>query len=185
MKNLGICCLLLGLAFMLSCASSMGPVNYGETREVQSGKFLAAEYKEVVLTTSKGDYYKGKIVSLEGGKVEFRPSPYWGVDLIDLDLAEIRSIELVDKPKRAAKGFLQGFGWTFTIVGGIAAATSKYDKDYEAGLSASPIVGLAGGALGFLIGAIQDATAKTKFDFGSMSETEKEGTVRKIMGLRK
>jgi hypothetical protein len=185
MNNLKIFCLLFGLGLMLSCASSTGPISYNSTRGGQPGKFLAAKYEEVELATLKGDFYKGKILSLAEGKIEFRPSPYWGVEPIRLELGEIRSIGLVNKPKRAGKGFLQGFGWTFTIVGGLAAAGSKYDEDYQAGLYGSAIVGLAGGAIGFLVGAIQDSAAKARFDFGPMSASEKEQAVRKIMGSRK
>jgi hypothetical protein len=183
MKSLKICCVLLLSGFMLSCVSSTGPITYKETAGVQSVKFGAAKFEEVELTTLKGDRHRGKIVSLEGRRVEFRPFPYWSVELISLDLGEIRSIELADKPKRAGKAFLQGFGWTYSIVGGISAAASKYNEDYQAALVGSAIVGAAGGLVGLLIGAVQDSKARTKFEFVGMSDEEKERSVRKIMGL--
>ena len=185
MKNLRICWLLLALGFMLSCASSTGPLIIKEAEEVQSFKVGAAKFEEVGLTTSKGDFYRGKIISLEEGTIEFRPSPYWGVEPIRLDLGEIGSIRLADKPSRAGKGFVSGLGWTYTIVGGISAMGSKYNEDYEEALYGSAIIGLAGGVLGFLIGTVQDATTKTRFDFSSMSAAEKEQAIRKIMGLPK
>lgn len=183
MKHLKICCVLLLSGFMLSCVSTMGTVSYKETQGVQLVKFSAAKFEEVELTTSKGDLYRGKIVSLEGRRIEFRPVPYWNVELISLDLGEIRSIDLVDKPKRAGKGFIQGFGWTYTLVGGIAAMSSKYDEDYQFALLGSAVVGAAGGLVGLLIGAVQDSTAKTRFEFAAMSDEERKRAVRKIMGL--
>ncbi len=185
MKNPKICGLLLVLGFMLCCAGSTGPLRIMDTNEGQSVKVGAAKFEEVELTTSEGDLYKGKIVSLEGGRIEFRPSPYWGVEPIRLDLGEIKSIGLVHKPNRAGKGFLAGFGWTYMIVGGIGAMSSKYDADYKSALSGSAVIGFAGGAIGFVIGVLQDAAAKTRFDFSTMSAAEKERTVRKIMGLPK
>jgi hypothetical protein len=179
-----ICCVLLLSGLMLGCAGSTGPARFEETRGVQSGKVRAAKYEEIELVTSKGDFYKGKILSLEAGRIEFRPFPYWDVDPVSLDLAEIRSIELLDKPKRAGRGFIQGFGWSFSIVGGIAAMSSKYDEDYQFALLGSAIVGAAGGLLGFLIGAIQDSAAKTRFEFAPMSDEQKERAVRQIMGLQ-
>jgi hypothetical protein len=177
-----ICSVLLLSGLMLGCAGTTGPVRFEETKGVQSGKIRPAKYEEVELVTSKGNLYKGKIVSLEAGRIEFRPFPYWDVDPVSLDLGEIRSIELLDKPKRAGRGFIQGFGWSFSIVGGIAAMSSKYDEDYQSALLGSAIIGAAGGLLGFVIGAVQDSAAKTKFEFAPMSDEQKERTVRKIMG---
>lgn len=179
-----ICCVLFLSGLMLSCAGSTGPVRFEETKGVESGKVRAAKYEEVELVTLKGDRYKGKIISLEGERIEFRSFPYWNVEPISLELGEIRSIELVDKPKRAGRGFIQGFGWSFSIVGGIAAMSSKYDEDYQSALLGSAVVGAAGGLIGLLIGAVQDSAAKTRFEFAPMSDEQKERAVRKIMGLR-
>jgi len=184
MKHLKIGCVLLLSGLLLSCASATGPVKFEETKGVQSAKAGAAKYDQVELITSKGDLYIGKIVSLEGERIEFRPFPYWDAELIGLNLGDIRSIELVDKPKRAGKGFIQGFGWSFTVVGGLAAMGSKYDEDYQFALLGSAVVGAAGGLIGLLIGAIQDSTAKTRFEFAAMSDEEKVRAVRKIMGLQ-
>lgn len=183
MKHLRIGCVLLLSGFMLSCAGSMGTVSYTETQGVQSVKFGAAKFEEVELTTLKGDFHRGKIVSLEGRRIEFRPFPYWNVELISLDLGEIRAIDLADMPRRAGRGFIQGFGWTYTLVGGVFALASKYDEDYRAALLGSAVVGAAGGLVGLLIGAIQDSGAQTRFEFVGMSAEEKERSVRKIMGL--
>jgi hypothetical protein len=183
MKCLKICSVFFLSGFMLNCVSSTGPITYKETAGVQSVKVGAAKFEEVELTTLKGDLYRGKIVSLVGGRIEFRPFPYWNVELISLNLGEIRSIDLVDKPKRAGKAFLQGFGWTYSIVGGIAAISSKYDEDYQMALVGSAIVGAAGGLVGLLVGAVQDSRTKTNFEFVGMSDEERERSVRMIMGL--
>ena len=183
MKHLKVCLLLLFLALMLSCTGSTGPVRLEGTEGVQAGRAQAVKFDEVQLITSNGDIHRGKIIGQEGGSIDFRPVPYWDVELIRLNLDEIQSIELVNRPSRAGKGFIQGFGWTFTIVGGIAGIGSKYDVDYENALLGSAIVGAAGGVIGFLVGVIRDASAKKRFDFTSMSAEEKARAVRKIMGL--
>lgn len=183
MKHLKVCLLLLFLGLMLSCAGSTGPVRLEGTEGAQAGRAEALKFDEVQVITLKGDIYRGKIVGQWAGSIDFRPIPFWNVELIRLNLDEIRGIELVNRPSRAGKGFIKGFGWTFTIVGGIFGMGSKYDVDYENALLGSAMVGAAGGVIGFLVGVIGDASTKTRFDFTSMSAEEKTRAVRKIMGL--
>lgn len=183
MKGQKIYSLFILLSFMLSCAGSRAPVRTEDPREALSSGGEAAKFEEVVLTTSNGDIHKGKIVSLNGEAIEFRPYPYWNVELVRLHLDEIHSIKLPKKGSRAGKGFVSGFGWSFMIVGSIAGASSKYDEDYEGALLGSLVLGGAAGLIGFLVGALQDASTKTNYEFAGMSREEKERAVRKIMGL--
>jgi len=183
MKDKKIYSLLFVLSFMLSCTSSRVPVRTEVTKEALSSRVEATKFEEVNLVTSNGDTHKGKIVSLEGESIELRPFPYWNVELVRLHLDEIRTIKLVKKESRAAKGLASGFGWAFVIVGTIGGLSSTYNEDYEAALLGSAVLGGAGGLLGLLVGAFQDFTTKTKFEFTTMSKEEKERAIRKIMGV--
>ena len=183
MKDKKICSLLFVLSFMLSCTSSRVPVRTEVIKEALSSRVEATKFKEVNLVTSNGDTHKGKIVSLEGESIELRPFPYWNVELVRLHLDEIRTIKLVKKESRAAKGFASGFGWAFVIFGTIGGLSSKYDEDYEAALLSSAVLVGDGRLLGLLVGAYPDIPTKTKFEFTTMSKEEKERAIRKIMGL--
>lgn len=162
---------------MLSYACSTVAVKTEVIKGTLPARLEATKFEEVELITAEGDIHKGKIVSLEGEGLEFRPFPYWNIELIKLNLDEIHSIKLAKKGSRAAKRFASGFGWAFMIAGTIGGATSKYDEDYQIALLGSAIVGGAGGLLGLVI------STKTKFEFYRMSREEKERAIRKIMGL--
>lgn len=176
--------LLFLLSFLLSCTSSTVPLKTEATKGTPSSRIEAAKFEEVELITTKGDSYKGKVLSLEGENIEFLPFPYWNVDRLTLNLDEIHSIKLVKKRSGIGTGLLSGFAWPFIIIGTIGGAGSRYNEDYEESLFVSTIIGGAGGLLGLVIGAIADIGTKTKYEFTRMTRQEKEHAVREIMGLR-
>jgi hypothetical protein len=183
MKYKKIYSLLFLLSFMMSCSSSRALIKTEVTKGTLPSRLEATKFEEVDLVTTEGELHRGKITCLEGESIEFRDFPYWNVEPIQLKLDEIHSIKLVKKGSKAGRAFASGFGWTFMIIGFVAGASSKYDVDYENGLVGSALAGGIGGLIGLAIGAIQDISTKTKFDFYKMSKEEKERAVRKIMGL--
>jgi hypothetical protein len=183
MKYKRIYTLLFLLSFIVSCFSSSVPIKTEVTKGTLSPRLEALKFEEVELVTAEGERHRGKVVSLEGESIEFRPFPYWNVELIKLNLDDIHSIKLTKKRSGAANGFASGFGWAFIFAGTIGGAGSKYNVDYENALLASAIVGGAGGLIGLAIGAIRDFSIRKKFDFFKMSGEKKEQAIRKIMGL--
>lgn len=79
MKNRKILSLIVLLSFMVSCFSSNMPVKTEVTKGIPSPRLEATKFEEVELVTTKGELHKGKVVSLEGESIEFRPFPYWNM----------------------------------------------------------------------------------------------------------
>jgi len=172
------------LAFLTSCITAPvfvapAPVNEPE------GTVTARMFPEVTLTTKDGRSFVGKVACLKGDTVEFRPSPYWNAEAMAIPLDDIDLIRVFKKGGGGAaigRGFLNGFGFFYTTVGVVGAASSKYNSDYSSALQISALVGLAGGALGAIIGAISSATSGQTVEMHTLARNQKVGELCRIMG---
>jgi hypothetical protein len=177
--------LLATLHFTMGCAAKrvFGPG--GKVSELPPAFFEAKAFPEIQLQLKESlGSRAGKITGMENRLVRFLPAPYWNVETLRIDLSEISSIVLPGKKGAATRAGVLGFGYGFLMSGGFAAAVSKYDQDYQAGLILAPIGGLTGGLLAMAISALSGSGKEIRYELSSMSDEEKTFVILKLMGLR-
>ena len=111
------------------------------------------------------------------------PYPYWNIDRAEINLENIRSIQLPKKQSRAVRAAIGGFGWGFLITGALGLATSKYDEDYQGALLGSSIIGGLVGGSALIIGGLSDLGSKSNYDFYQMTTPDKVKALEKDHGI--
>jgi hypothetical protein len=175
--------LIVFLNFLITCTSikTAGPNERVETYPFN--KIRATKFQEVQLTTVDNTVSRGLILSLEGENLLFSPVPYWNVDPVEINVAEIQSIKLMKKGGQLAKGFTWGFSLGFIVIGGSALTFGdlKYDEDYEDALAYTAIGAGGAGLLGGVIGGLVSLGKKSRYNFSKMSKKEKIEALQKII----
>jgi hypothetical protein len=185
MKKLIATATLIALVDLLTGCASTGGTEYpifapgGPEDAVQ-----ASVFPELKLITTDGNSYTGKLTRLQGDTVTLRPYPYWNIPEVSIPLGGIHLIELTGSEGHAGSGFAAGFSAFFILTGGLGAATSKYNRDFQWAAVGSGLAGLIGGLVGLAVGAVGDATRLSKIKFYELPELQKRPAILKIMGRR-
>ena len=174
--------LVLFCHFLMSCTTINTARRANTEDDIFKSVIDAREFQEVNLRTTDGKTFRAKIIRLDGGYTAYLLFPYWDVELMKIHVDEIHSIEKMKKKANPGKAFASGFGTGFMIIGLIAAATSKYNEDYQMGLAASALCGGAIGVLSLVISGLVYIGTKHKYEFTGMSNEEKVKALREIMG---
>jgi len=183
MKKLIAVATLIALVNLLTGCASTGGIGYpisppgGPTESIQ-----ATSFPEVKVITTEGRSFTGKLTRIQGDTVTLRPFPYWNIPEIPIPIDGIHLVEVTGSEGHAGSGFFRGFSLLFIITGGIGAATSKYNTDFQLAALGAGAVGLVGGLIGLAAGAVGDATKATKLKFYEMSGPAKRPALLKIMG---
>jgi hypothetical protein len=176
-------CILVFLNFLVGCVKSYSPPVSIPADKFPGDLYTAKKMPEVQILTTGNEINKGKIVSLGKTHLKLQPFPYWNLELLEIPLADIQSIQL-EKKSNAGKAFAAGFGNSFVIFGTIGILTSKYNEDFEAALIASTIVSAAIGLIAFTFSGISGAAKKSTYKLHDLNLTQKQKVVKKIMGIK-
>jgi hypothetical protein len=177
-------CILVFLNFLVGCAKSYSPPVSIPAEKFSGDLYIAKKMPEVHISTTGNGINKGKIVSLGKAHLKLQPFPYWNLELLEIPLAEIRSIRL-KKKSDIGKATAAGFGSSFVLFGTIGILSSQYNEDYEAALLGSVIVSTAVGLIAFTLSGISKAAEKSTYELHKMNLTQKQKVVKKIMGIKK
>ncbi|MBE3110194.1 MAG: hypothetical protein IMZ46_06715 [Acidobacteria bacterium] len=177
--------LLASLHFTVGCAAKRV---YGPGEGVAQLPPVLVEAKalpEVRIEAGGNPGFAGKIIGLENRTVRVLPAPYWNVETLRIDLAEITSIVLPGKKRSVGRAAAYGLGIGFLVAGGIAAAASKYDEDYQAALILAPAGGATVGLVAMVVSALSRSGNEISYDLSSMSDEEKAAAILKLMGVKR
>ena len=176
-------CILVFLNFLVGCVKSYSPPVSIPAEKFPGDLYTAKKMPEVQILTTGNEINKGKIVSLGKTHLKLQPFPYWNLELLEIPLADIHSIQL-KKKSGAGKAFASGFGSSFVLFGTIGILTSQYNEDYESALLGSAIISTAVGLIAFTISGISKAAEKSTYKLHKMNLTQKQKVVKKIMGIK-
>jgi hypothetical protein len=186
MKKLIAAATLIALVNLLTgCASTGGtghPISPPGDPAGPTDAIQAFAFPELKLITTEGKSFTGKLTRLQGDTVTLRPFPYWNIPEIQIPLDLLHLIELTGSEGHAGSGFFAGFNILFIGTGAYGAATSRYNTNFQNATVAAGIVGLVGGLVGFVIGALGDAAKGSKINFYELPESAKRPAILKIMG---
>jgi len=183
MKKLIATATLITLVNLLTgCASRGGMGNPIAPPGGPDGAIQANLFPEIKLITTEGKSFTGKLTQLQRDTVTLRPFPYWNIPEVPIPINGIHLIELTGSEGHVGSGFFTGFSLLFIITGGIGAATSKYNTNFQWAAMGSGLAGLVGGLVGLVIGAVSDATKLSKIKFYELPDREKRPAILKIMG---
>lgn len=138
-----------------------------------------------ILTISEGSWKKVQLISLEGGVLKFRALSLSGAELPRIRVEEIAEIKQLKKKRGGMIGALVGLTPGVGIFIGLAANDPDPDER-EPNLYHSFLIAAAGALVGGLIGIITDSLRNNpynSYDFRTLSEVQKIGTLRKIMKI--
>lgn len=141
----------------------------------------AKTFPEISIEMRGGESHLGKITGLENQRVRFLPFPYWNVETLRIEIADITSIVLSKKGGKAGRAAAYGFGCGFLATGLVLAATSKYNSDYQTSLIASAASGGCTALVLMAISAINGAGEKNRYDLSPMTLQQKTGVIIRLM----
>jgi hypothetical protein len=183
MKKLIATATLITLVNLLTGCASRGGMEYPISPPGGPIDPLEAfSFPEIKLITTEGKSFTGKLTRLQGNAVILRPYPYWNLPEVSIPIDGIHLIEPTGPGGHAGRGFSTGFSVLFILTGGLGAASSKYNRDFQMAAIGSGFLGLVGGLIGLLTGAVSDATELSKIKFYELPDREKRTAIRKIMG---
>jgi hypothetical protein len=172
------------LHLAVGCATSRVHGPGGGIAQLSPASLEARVFPELRLhTKDDGAGQVGKIIGLQNRVVRFLPTPYWNVEALRIDLADIVSIAVPTKSGGPGKASAAAFGIGFIVTGGLAAAVSKYDSDYQAGLILAPVGASCVALCAMAIRALSGSAKEIRYDLASMSDEERAFIVLKLMGL--
>lgn len=181
--------LLASLHFTMGCAAKRVYGPGGGVAQLPPAFLEAKVFPEVRIEAGGNPGFVGKITGLENSTVRVLPAPYWNVETLRIDLTEISSIVLPGKKRKVGRAAAYGLGIGFLVVGGLSAASSKYDEDYQIGLILAPAGGIAGGAVSGLVALAVAAMSGSKpektYVFEGMTAEEKAAAILDLMGVKR
>jgi hypothetical protein len=187
-KTAAYLALLASRHFTMGCAANRVYGPGGGIAQLPSGFIEAKAFPELLLQTKGNAVIRsGKITGLENRLVRFLPAPYWNVEALRIDIAEISRIVLPQKGGGVGRAFAYGFGVSFIGFGALGGMASKYDSDYQGWLIAAPAAGAAVGLVAMAVSAISNSGKEKEiwYDLASMSDEEKTFAILKVMGFRR
>jgi len=150
----------------------------------------AKRFDELTLKTKLDITYKGKIIGLDGDSLFFLPHPYWGVNLLAIQLDDIRSIKLPDSkeyivPLVMLSGPILGYacGYLMSTTGSLryredyASAIAQANQDAESGLCLGACISTSCGLLVVVTGP------RKFFRLYNAPKEKKTTRILKIMGI--
>ena len=177
--------LLASFHFTVGCAANRVQGPWAGVAQLPSVLVEAKALPEVRIEAGGNPGFAGKVTGLENSTVRVLPAPYWNVKTLRIDLAEISSIVLPGKKRSVGRAAASGLGIGFLVTGGIAAAASKYDADYQFGLIGSAAVGAVSGLIAAAATAISGSKSEKTYVFKGMTPEQKAAAILDLMGVKR
>ena len=177
--------LLASLHFTMGCAANRVQGPWAGVAQLPPVLVEAKALPEVRIEAGGNPGFAGKVTGLENSTVRVLPAPYWNVETLRIDLAEISSIVLLGKKRSVGRAGVYGSGIGFLVVGGYAAAASKYDEDYQWGLVVSVAAGAASGLVAAAVAALIGSKPEKTYVFAGMTAEEKAAAILDLMGVKR
>lgn len=178
--------LFASLHFTMGCAAKRVYGPRGGVAQLPSAFLEAKAFPEVLIQTKGSvESRNGKITGMENRRVRFLPAPYWNVEALRIDLADIVRIVVPKKGGGLGRASAYGFGIGFLALGALGVASSKYDEDYQGWLMLAPAGGACVGLVAMAVSAMSKSGKEQSYDLASMSDEEKAFVILKLMGVRR
>ena len=177
--------LVASLHFTVGCAANRVQGPWAGVAQLPPVLVEAKALPEVRIEAAGNPGFTGKVTGLENSSVRVLPAPYWNVETLRIDLAEISSIVLPGKKGRVGRAAASGLGIGFLVTGAIAAAASQYDDDYQIGLVGSAAVGVTLGLMAGAIAALSSSKSEKTYVFKGMTPEQKAAAILDLMGVKR
>ncbi len=173
------------LPFTAGCAANLVKGQWAGVAQLPPVLVEAKFIPEVRIERGGNPGFTGKITGLENSTARVLPAPYWNVEILTIDLAEISSIVLPGNKSKVRPATAYGMGIGFLVTGAIAAMASKYNTDYQMGLRVS--IGI-GAITGLIVSAISPASGSPSgktYVFKEMTPEQKAAAILNLMGVKR
>lgn len=173
------------LPFTAGCAANRVKGQWAGVAQLPPVFVEAKFIPEVRIELGGNPGFSGKITGLENSTARILPAPYWNVETLRIDLAEISSIVLPGDKSKRRQATAYGMGIGFLVTGAIAAAASQYDTDYQMGLIGSVGVGAITGLIVAAVSAASGSNSGKTYVFKEMTPEQKAAAILDLMGVKR
>lgn len=177
--------LLASLHFTMGCTANRVQGPWAGVAQLPSVLVEAKALPEVRIEAGRNPGFTGKVTGLENSTVRILPAPYWNVEILRIDLADISSIVLPGKKRSVGRAAAYGLGIGFLAGGGLMAGLSQYDEDYEWGLLYGAAAGATVGLVATAIAALSGPKPGKTYVFAGMTAEEKAAAILDLMGVKR
>lgn len=177
--------LVASLHFTVGCAANRVQGPWAGVAQLPPVLVEAKALPEVRIEAGGNPGFTGKVTGLENSTVRVLPAPYWNVETLRIDLAEVSSIVLPGKKRNVGQATAYGLGIGFLVAGGLVAAVSKYDDDYQIGLAFGGAGAAVSGLVVAAIAALSRSKSEITYVFKGMTPEQKAAAILDLMGVKR